>query len=250
MGQRLMRVVIDRDAILLQAKLSAQIPTLVEGILARHVITDTAQHIGLQVEAEELQQATQQMQQIHQLPTEKEVETWLVQHGLSTQEFTISLRTNVLANKLAKHLFNHQVEPYFYAHQLDYTQAVLHEIMLDNLDLATELYYAIREKEVSFAEMARQYTQDDDLRRIGGYKGALHRNQLKPEIAAAVFAAQPPQLLKPIAIAKSVHLIFVETILHLQLDESLYQHLLSQFFREWLQSQVHQLSSTLKLSIE
>jgi parvulin-like peptidyl-prolyl isomerase len=246
----MMHVVIDRDAILLQAKLSAQIPTLIEGILVRHAITDTAQHIGLQVEAEELQQATQQMQQIHQLRSNEEVETWMGQQGLSVQEFTTLLRTNVLAHKLAKHLFSQQVEPYFYAHQLDYTQAVLHEIVLGDLDLATELYYAIREEEASFAEMARQYTQDDELRRLGGYKGALHRNQLKPEIAAAVFATQPPQLLKPIAIAKCVHLIFVETILHFQLDESLYQNILSQFFREWLQRQVHQLSSTLKLSIE
>jgi parvulin-like peptidyl-prolyl isomerase len=49
----------------------------------------------------------------------------------------------------------------------------------------------------------------------------LRRKELKPEISAAVFAAAPPQVLKPILSAKGLHLILVEEIIQPQLDDKL-----------------------------
>ncbi|MEQ9355725.1 MAG: peptidylprolyl isomerase [Coleofasciculus chthonoplastes F2-STO-03] len=46
----------------------------------------------------------------------------------------------------------------------------------------------------------------------------MQRKELKPEISAAVFAATPPQVLKPIVTSKGVHLIFVEEIIQPELN--------------------------------
>ena len=104
--------------------------------------------------------------------------------------------------------------------------------------MARELFYALREGEISFFEAAYQYIADTELRRIGGYKGFLYRKDLKPKISAAVFAANPHQILKPIITAEGVHLIRVEEIIQPQLDEMLRQQLLADLFGDWLKQQV------------
>jgi hypothetical protein len=47
----------------------------------------------------------------------------------------------------------------------------MYEIVLDDEDLAMELFYGIQEGEMSFYEVAHQYIQDMELRRKGGYRG-------------------------------------------------------------------------------
>jgi len=44
---------------------------------------------------------------------------------------------------------------------------------------------------------------------------------MKPEISAVVFAAKPPQVLKPIVTSKGVHLILVEEIIEQKLTDML-----------------------------
>jgi len=46
----------------------------------------------------------------------------------------------VISSKLAQYLFD-KVEPFFAEHQLDYTQVVMYEVVLDDEDLA-ELFYS------------------------------------------------------------------------------------------------------------
>ena len=145
---------------------------------------------------------------------------------------------NVLSGKLAQHLFADKVEPFFVEHQLDYAGVVMYEVVLDDEDLAMELFYGIQEGEMSFYDVAHQYIQDTELRRKGGYQGIVRRKELKPEISAAVFAAAPPQVLKPIVSAKGLHLIVVEEIIQPQLDDKLRYQIISDLFISWLKQQI------------
>ena len=43
-------------------------------------------------------------------------------------------------------MFADKIEPYFYENQLDYTAVVIYEVILDDEDLAMELFYAIQER--------------------------------------------------------------------------------------------------------
>ncbi|NEQ88947.1 MAG: peptidylprolyl isomerase, partial [Moorea sp. SIO2I5] len=137
-----------------------------------------------------------------------------------------------------QHLFADKVEPYFFEHQLDYAAAVIYEVVLDDKDLAMELFYALDEGETSFYEIAHEYIQDTELRRSGGYRGIVKRQEFKPEISAAVFAAEPPQLLKPIVSSKGVHLILVEEIVKSELDYKLRSEIMSDLFSGWLKGQI------------
>jgi len=123
----------------------------------------------------------------------------------------------------------------------------MYEVVLDDEDLAIELFYGIQEGEMSFYEVAHQYIQDTELRRKGGYRGIVRRKELKPEISAAVFAAKPPQVLKPIVTSSGVNLILVEEIIQPELDDKLSSQIMFNLFDEWLKQQIEQVEFNVKL---
>lgn len=240
-------ITITNEDILEQVKLSGKIPEIIEEIVTRKVVENAAFEAGIKVETEELQKAADQLRLRNQLQSADDTWAWLEKQGLSLDDFEKVNYSNLISNKLFRHLFAHKVEPYFFQHQLDYARVVLYEVILNDEDLAIELFYAIQEGEESFYDVAHKYTQDTELRRKGGYRGIVYRQDLKPEISAAVFAAKPPQLLKPIVSSKGVHLILVEEIIQLELDDALYQKIASNLFSEWLKEQITQVDFVKRL---
>jgi parvulin-like peptidyl-prolyl isomerase len=223
-----------------QLKLSCQVPSFVEAVLMRQIITSAAQEANIQIDPTELQQAADGLRSQYALWSAEVTWAWLQKHHLSLDDFEEMAHHTLLATKLAQHLFEAAVEPFFAEHLLDYVQVVLYEVILDNQDLAIELFYAFQEQEISFPEIAHRYISDPELRRKGGYRGILKRADLKPEIAAAVFAAQPPQILRPIAIGKTSSLIFVEEIIQPTLDTELRSQILTELFNGWMKQQVEE----------
>jgi parvulin-like peptidyl-prolyl isomerase len=228
---------ISPNEILQQLKVSCQFPTVVQSVMARKIVTQTAQSKGIQIEPAELQKAADSFRLKNNLSGAKETLAWLQTYLLSIDDLEALVHHTVLSAKLANHLFQDKVEPYFAEHQLNYTQVFLYEVIFSNLDLAMELFYAIQEQEITFTEVARKYSQDPEHRRRGGYCGLLTRKDLKPEISAAVFAATPPQVLRPIVVGKRVHLVWAEEVLSPTLDDDLRQQILSELFADWLQQQ-------------
>ncbi|MDV2997803.1 MAG: Chaperone SurA [Chroococcidiopsis sp. SAG 2025] len=226
-----------REEIFQQIKLSCQIPSVVEGILTRKIIARAQEEQGIKVEPEELQQAADNLRLLSNLRSTDVTWLWLQKHCLSLDEFEKLVEVSVASSKLAQHLFAERVESFFVEHQLDYNQAILYEVVLEE-DLAMELFYAIQEGEVNFHEVARQHIQDIELRRKGGYLGALSRTKLKPEISAAVFAANPPQILKPVLTSSGAHLILVDELIQPELDNILRREIISDLFSEWLKQQI------------
>ena len=175
-----------------QVKLSFQIPELVEQIVSRKIILAAAEEAGIKVEVEELQKAADFFRLTNKLTSAEDTYKWLEKHGLSVDDFEEIIYTNLISGKLTQHLFADKIEPHFWQNQLNYPGVVMYEVVLEDEDLALELFYAIKEGEMSFYDVAHQYIEDVELRRKGGYLGVQHRRDLKPEISAAVFAANPP----------------------------------------------------------
>jgi len=233
-------ITISSEDILYQLKLSYKLSTVIETIVHRQLIAAAATEAGIKVETKELQEAADRFRSMYALQTSDETWAWLKKNRLSLDNFEELIYVNVINTKLANHLFADKIEPYFFEHQLEYLGIAMYEVVLDDEDLAMELFYGIQEAEMSFYEVAHQYIQDTELRRKGGYRGIVRRQDLKPEISAAVFAATPPQVLKPIVTSQGVHLIFVEEIIQPQLDQELRGRIAANLFDKWLQQQIQQ----------
>jgi parvulin-like peptidyl-prolyl isomerase len=233
-------ITITQSDILQQIKLSCKIPELVEQIISRKVIITAAEEAGIKVEVEELQKAADFLRLNNDLTSANDTWKWLEKHSLSIDDFEDIVYTGVVTAKLSKHLFSDQIEPFFFENQLNYAGVVMYEVVFNDEDLAIELFYAVKEGEMSFYDVAHQYIQDVELRRKGGYLGILNRRDLKPEISAAVFGAKPPQVIKPITTSKGVHLIFVEEIIQPELNDKLRQQIVSDLLLSWIKKQVNQ----------
>jgi hypothetical protein len=240
-------ITISAQDILQQVKLSCQIPSVVEQIVTRKVVMDAAAEAGIKVEVEELQKAADQIRLISKLKTADETWEWLKKNCLSLDDFEEMVYTNVISGKLAQHLFADKIEPWFVEHQLDYAGAVIYEVVLDDEDLAMELFYALQEGEISFFEIAQQYIQDTELRRRGGYRGVVRRGEMKAEISAAVFGAKAPQVLKPIVTAKGVYLIWVEKVVKPLLDDKLQYQIISDLLGVWVKQQLEKVEVLVSL---
>ncbi|AUT00324.1 peptidylprolyl isomerase [Nostoc sp. CENA543] len=240
-------ITITNKDILRQVKLSCQIPEITQQIITRQIIENTAKQAAIKIESEELQKAADQMRLVNNLLNSEETWQWLTTHHLSLDDFEDIVYTSLLSGKLAVHLFADKVEPYFYAHQSNYLGAVMYEVILDDEDLGWELFYAIKADEMSYFDVAYKYIQNTELRRKCGYLGLVNRQNLTPEVSTAVFASQPPQILKPIVTAKGVHLIFVEEIVQRQLDDKLHQEIAAHLYYEWLNLQSLQVECNIQL---
>ncbi|MEA5581001.1 peptidylprolyl isomerase [Nodularia harveyana UHCC-0300] len=240
-------ITITAEDILQQVKLSCKIPDLVEQIVSQKMILAAAEEAGIKVDTEELQKAANLLRLTNKLTSAEDTWKWLEKHGLSIDEFEEIVYNNIIIGKLSQHFFADKIEPYFFENQLNYAGVVMYEVVLEDEDLALELFYAIQEGEMSFYDVAHQYIQDVELRRKGGYLGVLRRQDLKPEISAAVFAAKPPQLLKPIVTAKGISLIFVEEIIQSQLNDELKQEILMDLLLSWIKSKINQVEINLNL---
>ena len=219
-------------------KLSCQIPDVVEAIASQSIIAEAAQAAGITVTPEELQQEGDDLRFAKKLVKAKDTWSWLEKHHLSVDEFEELAYNNILSRKLANHLFFNQLEKHFYEHQLDYIAAVTYEVVFEDRDLALELFYALEEGEINFPDIARLYISEPQARRAYGYQGLRYRKNFRPEIAAAVFAAAPPEALKPITTPKGVYLIWVEEVIQPQLDEQLRQKIITESFSDWLKQQI------------
>lgn len=225
------------EELLNELKLSLHLPTLSEQITTHRMIAHSAAEGGIQPDPEGVQKAANQIRLTHNLLGATETYAWLEKYGLSMDDLEQLARRECLKQQLVEHLFSDKIEPYFVQHQLDYLSAVLYEVIFEDEELAYEQYYALQAGETTFSQVARQYIQDTEKRRVGGYLGVRRRSELHPEFRAIVFAANPPQVLKPVVIESGVHLILVEELIQPELESQLEIEIQQQLFNQWITQQ-------------
>jgi hypothetical protein len=215
-------------------KISCMMPKVTERIIGNKIILEKVKEIGIEPDSTAVQKAANSIRISSKLISADDTFKWLDDNYLSTIDFEEIVLLSLFTNELANTLFADKVESYFFENQLDYMEIIMYEVILDDHDLATELFYAIQENETSFYDVAHKYIENPALRRRGGYQGVLKRKELKPEILAAVCGSNAPELIKPIVTSLGVHLIFVEELIKPRLDAELKQKICFELFNEWI----------------
>jgi parvulin-like peptidyl-prolyl isomerase len=236
---------ITTEDILEQLKISRKIPEIIEQILTRRIVRAEAEKLGIKVEIPELQAAADLFRAKNRLISARITEKWLEINQLSLDEFEMIIHLELLSDKLKQVVLTDKVEQHFYQHQLDFDRVVISEVILTNKELATELYYAIREGEISFQDVATKYITDPELKRKGGYLGQIKRKDLNPGLRSIFSVTTYPQVIKPIATAQGFHLIWLEEKIEAILEPAIYEEIQSQLFTEFLRDKATSLLSTI-----
>jgi parvulin-like peptidyl-prolyl isomerase len=236
------------EELLNEVKLSLQFLTLSEQITTHKLIAQAAAEAGIQPDPEDVQKAANQIRLTHNLLGASETYAWLEKYGLSMDDLEQLARRECLKQQLVEHLFSDKIDSYFVQHQLDYLSAVLYEVIFEDEELAYEQYYALQAGETTFQQVAYQYIQDTERRRAGGYLGIRRRSELHPDFRAIVFAANPPQVLKPAVIESGVYLILVEEVIQPGLEQKLEEEIRQQLFNGWIMNKRDKNKTILRLN--
>ena len=218
-----------------------QIKTFSQKVLQKKVIEKAAKERGLTVTPEEIQVVGDQLRREKRLEKAADTIAWLADQMISVEDLEAGICDRLLAQKLAEHLFSKEVEKVFVQNKLQFDQIILYQIVVTKPQLAQELFYQIQEGEISFFDAAHFYDIDENRRHLCGCEGKVYRWGLKPDIAVAVFSAQPGEVIRPIETERGYHLFLVEKFLPAELTPQRYQEILHNLFNEWLSNEVNYL---------
>jgi parvulin-like peptidyl-prolyl isomerase len=142
---------------------------------------------------EEVAIACSQLAQTYQLSTDKERQTWLARHCLNLKQFIALATRDLRIEKFKQANWSNEVQSHFLRRKQQLDRVIYSVILTQDLSIAQEIYFRIQEKEQSFSELARAYSQDSTAE-IGGLVGPIELGNLPPSIAKRLSSSQENQV--------------------------------------------------------
>jgi len=153
---------------------------------------------GLDVPEERLYEALTILRQSLELYLEEELLAWMERNGLDEDGLIEFLMSDLRADAIRESFTRAQVEQHYAENRLRYETAELYQIVTREEGEARELLLQAVEDGVPFPLLALEYSIDESSRAACGYIGARKREHLTPDWEAAVFGAQPGQIVGPL----------------------------------------------------
>jgi parvulin-like peptidyl-prolyl isomerase len=180
--------------------------------IAEILIREYALKKGISNSAEELQVAMEEMRYQKSLESKEKFQHWMNSNGQNLLSIQNELDYKLLQNKVKASIPYESLETYFAEFQLEYDRAELYSIRVETQAKAEELLARIEEEEESFYLMAIEHSEDEKSKLKAGYIGKVARSEVTAEIEAAVFVAQPGDVVGPVKTEKGFNLFRVAAI--------------------------------------
>lgn len=214
-----------------------------QGILFQKIIDRVARERSLEVSDAEIQARADEFRLQHRLEKASDTLAWLRDRGISIEDWERGIRDRLLAEKLARALFDDDLEKIFTENRTQFDRVLLYQIVVPYEKVARELFYQIDEQEISFYQAAHLYDIDERRRLYCGFEGEVTRSSLPPVLASAVFGARIGEVLGPVHTERGYHLLLVEASIPAELTPQVRQELRDRLFQQWL---LHELTYQLQ----
>jgi parvulin-like peptidyl-prolyl isomerase len=221
-------IVIQVEEIVNFLKQEMLLKDICQKILKQKIIEKTAQERGISVTSEEIQLKA------NRLEKPLNIADWLEEQMITVNDWEAGIRSHLLAQKLARYLFDQDVESFFERHRSMFDQFILYQIVVDYEKIAKKIFYDIIDKKISFFEAAYLYDIDEKRRHRCGYEGQLSLANLQIDLATVVLRASVGEILGPFKTEHGYHLLMVEKFIPEQLTSKKRQEILEILFNEWL----------------
>jgi len=199
---------------------------LVLEMMINQVLIEQAAHAaGVTVSDEELD-AT--IQTLRQETGDEAFQQWLSDHGMSSEEFSVRLRSDMLATQMA----NRAIEAISTHSEHIHARHILANGEEEARQILSQLQAG-----GDFPSLARTYSQDTSTRDTGGDLGFFPPGILTaPEVEAAVFALQPGQFSDVIQSSMGYHIVqVVERVPDKEIHPEHMRLLREKASRDWLE---------------
>jgi parvulin-like peptidyl-prolyl isomerase len=223
-------------AVLAVAKYAGHIEFLQVAIEAA-LIRRAARELGIVATPAELQAAANSFRAERKLYAAADAQAWLAARHLTMGEWQAGLELDVLTRRVRDTVTTSKIEPHFAQHMLSFEQVLVSHLLVPDENLARELMAQIEDDGADFHALARRYSVDAATRLAGGYLGIVRRGELTAAAQAAVFGAQPGEVVGPFETRAGWRIMKLESSHPAQLDEATRTEIQGTLFAEWLAAQ-------------
>ena len=207
-------------------------------ILSQKIISEAAQQKEITVSSEEVQAEAEKIRREKRLEKASDTLAWLEENMLTSDEWEVAIINQLLAQKLAKHLFDKEVERFFAENRLNFDRFVIYQIIVSNEQIANEIIYQIEEEEISFYQAAHLYDIDEKRRDQCGYEGKLYRWDINPSIATVLLSQPVGELVGPLKTEQGYHILTIEKFIPAELNSQTRQEIINSLFAKWLEGEL------------
>ncbi|AUT00578.1 peptidylprolyl isomerase [Nostoc sp. CENA543] len=206
--------------------------------LLREIIIDEA-IVNVECNPEEVAQAKQRFYAERQLTQAAEIQAWMTQQGLSSEQLDNLISRKIKLEKFKQLTWGNKLESYFFQMKGKLDKVIYSLLRTQDPGLAQELYFRLQANEQSFADVAQKYSKGPEAQ-TGGLVGPVELSTLHPAMVQLLSNCQPGKISPPARIAEWLVIVRVEKFIPAQLDEPMKARLLNELFETWLQEQQKQ----------
>jgi putative peptide maturation system protein len=187
---------------------------------------------------DELQHALSAFRRAHKLYTAEETYRWMERHGLTHEQLERLVADDATVAKLRDRVTAGRVEEYFQAHRADFDTARIARLHFPDAESASQAFRQICSGAVDFYEAAERLFRaagERPSQSADGLFAVVQRRHASPELAAAVFAAAPGDLLGPVPTEEGPVVVRALSRTTARLDEPTRAAIKKILFEEWLE---------------
>ncbi|MEB3121886.1 MAG: peptidylprolyl isomerase [Snowella sp.] len=204
--------------------------------LARELIIDQA-IADIQCTPEEKVAVKEQFFQQLQITSQEQLNTWLIQSGMTIEQFEPYILRDLKLEKFKQAEWDHLLESHFLECKNQLDKIVYSLIRTKEPGIAQELYFRIQENESDFADLARRYSEGGEAE-TGGLIGPVELNVPHPQIVQILTTGMAGKISPPTQIGEWWIILRLEKYISTQLDDNIRQRLRNDLFQKWLMNQL------------
>lgn len=206
--------------------------------LQREIILETAIN-SVECTFEEIETAYQQMMEAVKDQKEQKRYACLQGNNLTRKEVLNLVQRKLKIDKFKQINWSDSVPAYFIKRKKQLDKLVYSRIAHADQGVATEIYFRLVEREQSFTELAREYSQAEEAQ-VHEIYNPVKVCTLDSPLAPYFTNKKPGDVLLPVN-CHNVYLVMrLEQIIPAVLDAAMHQQLLDELFEQWLEAQSNQ----------
>ena len=215
---------------------------LVESLLNACLMEEALEREPIELSDAELQRTMDEFRRARRLYTAANTHSWMERHGITHRKLEQFVASQAVAARLRERVTAGRVDGTFAARKAEFDTSRIARFDLPDEESARQVSNQIRRGEVGFYEAAERCFLQDPGRTSAPSRPLLqviHRRQVPPPLADAIFAAVPNEVVGPIRTAEGYALIRVLSFTRACLDEPTRCAIQEMLFAEWLADRRH-----------
>ena len=216
---------------------------LAEEVVVDKLTVHAAKKHGIAVTTDEVQEQVDLLRRINGLHRAKDTLEFIEGMGMDLDEFETYMTDSIYRSKMrAEVMTDGAVEAYFTLHSPKFESIEVSHMLLDSESKAREMVSLLEEDPDSFADLAREYSLDEETKEEGGRIGKVSRGAVDPEIEAKAFGAEEGDILGPFSSADGLfyEIYKVDAYHPATLDKETKKQVAKLVFDDWVAARIEE----------